>query len=245
MRLKKQVADINYSETKQFFKNRANKFQESNPYSVTMYQDNNKELVQARNQKEIEKILPLLNLNHNSKVLDIGCGMGRWADALPKDIYEYCGIDFSGELIQIAKNRNTFSNFSFFEGKASDIEKVLSHESKDKFNIVLMVGILMYINDKDLQLILEQVNRITDKHAVICIREPIGIEQRLTLKDFFSEELKDNYNAIYRTREELQAFFHSALLSNGFQITEEGFLFKEDALNNRKETVQYYYRMER
>ena len=35
MRIKEKVANIDYSETRQFFKNRAQKFQEDNPYSVT------------------------------------------------------------------------------------------------------------------------------------------------------------------------------------------------------------------
>ena len=43
MRIKEKITDIDYGETRQFFKNRADKFQEDNPYSVTMYQDNNKD----------------------------------------------------------------------------------------------------------------------------------------------------------------------------------------------------------
>ena len=103
MRIKEKVANIDYSETRQFFKNRAQKFQEDNPYSVTMYQDNNKELVQERNKKEVGRILPMLQLDERSRVLDIACGIGRWADALPGNIAEYCGVDFSSELIKIGR----------------------------------------------------------------------------------------------------------------------------------------------
>ncbi len=45
MRIKEQVTDIDYMETKRFFKKRAGKYRENNPYSVTMYQDNHPELV--------------------------------------------------------------------------------------------------------------------------------------------------------------------------------------------------------
>ena len=34
-------------------------------------------------------------------------------------------------------------------------------------------------------------------------------------------------------------------LNKGFRIKEEGFLFDDDTLNNRKETAQYYYILER
>ena len=103
----------------------------------------------------------------------------------------------------------------------------------------------MYLNDGDLLRSLQAVEKICEKEAVICIREPVGIFERLTLKDFFSDELQDNYNAIYRTREELHTFLDEAFLQKGFAIAEEGFLFDADILNNRKETAQYYYVIER
>lgn len=247
MRLKETVAEIDYNETKQFFERRATKFSEKNPYSVTMYQDNNPELVQSRNRKEVEKLYPLLRLDKMSRVLDIACGIGRWADAIDTEIDEYCGVDFGKELIAIANERNLRPNFSFIEGSVNEIEQVLKNNHKqEKYNKIIMIGILMYINDKDLEAFFEQVERICDAHTMICIREPIGLEARLTLKDFYSAELKDNYNAIYRTRAELEDVFEKTFMAKGFRITRSNFLFEEDVqLNNRKETAQYYYILER
>lgn len=245
MRIKEEITEIDYSETKQFFKKRAGKFKENNPYSVTMYQDDNQELVTERNQKEVAKLLPMLKLHKNSRVLDVGCGIGRWADALPECIEEYCGVDFCGELIEIANNRNKKRNFFFYEGATNEIEQVLQKREKGRYNTILVIGNFVYLNDEDLKTALSQIERICEPHAIICIREPIGIEDRLTLKDFFSDELKDNYNAIYRTRTELKNYFESSFIEKGFLIREEGFLFDEDKLNNRKETAQYYYILER
>ncbi len=245
MRIKEKITDIDYGKSKQFFKNRAGKFQKDNPYSVTMYQDNNEALVRERNRLETEKLLPFLSLDKHSKVLDIACGIGRWADALPDTIEEYCGIDFSEELIEIANSRNTKKNFSFLEGAANETETVLKRNGKGTYNVVLLIGILMYVNDSDMVSALEQVVRSCGEHALICIREPIGMAERLTLKEFFSDELKDNYNAIYRTRQELMDFFRETFLKNNFRISEEGFLFEGDTLNNRKETAQYYYILKR
>ena len=94
MRLKGGHEEINYDATQAFFNNRAGKYNKDNPYSVTMYQDNNPELVKRRNAKEVEKLLPLLKLDKKSKVLDIACGIGRWSDAITTEIDKYCGIDF-------------------------------------------------------------------------------------------------------------------------------------------------------
>lgn len=245
MRVKNQHTDIDYNKTKDFFQHRANRFQENNPYSVTMYQDNNAELVRERNEHEIKKLIPYLEIDTESKVLDIACGIGRWADALPCDIAEYCGIDFSPELIQIANERNEKDNFNFYVGSALQLNKILIENNKGKFNKVLLIGILMYLNDEDIEVLLHQAEQCCAEHATICIREPIGIEDRLTLKDFYSEELADNYNAIYRTRNELNQFFAKSLSSKGFSIKREGLLFSEKELNNRSETTQYYYIIER
>ena len=175
----------------------------------------------------------------------IACGIGRWADALSGDIAEYCGIDFSPELIQIANKRNKKENFNFYVGSALQLNTIMSENKKDRFNKVLLIGILMYLNDEDIEVLLHQVEQCCAEHATICIREPIGIEDSLTLKDFYSEELADNYNAIYRTRNEFKQFFDKNLLNKGFYIKKEGLLFNEKELNNRSETTQYYNLIER
>lgn len=245
-RIKKEIRQIDYSNTKSFFENRGEKFKESNPYSVTMYQDNNPELVEKRNRKEVETLLPLLKLSDKCKVLDIACGIGRWSDAIHEDIEEYCGIDFCEEFVKIARKRNTaLDNRSFFVGTAGEIEHVLNDNHKGAYDRILMIGILVYLNDNDIDNVMSQVVSVCDKHAIICIREPIGVEERLTLNDVFSEELVHDYSAIYRTRDELMGIFERYLLSNGFKLCKEDFLFNEDELNNRKETAQYYFVFER
>ena len=244
MRIKSEKKNISYQATHEFFYKRAKKFNEDNPYCVTMYQDNHPEIVQARNEKEIERILPLLCLDKESKVLDVACGVGRWSDAITTEIAEYCGIDFCKEFIDIAIKRNDRENSFFFEGASNEIEDVLKKNNKGRYNVVLLIGILMYLNDGDIVSCLEQVERVCEEHAIICIREPIGIENRLTLKEYYSEELKDNYNAIYRSKEELNCFLEKTLFNKGFRIAKEEFLF-EGELNNRKETAQYYYILKR
>lgn len=246
MRLKGGHEEINYDATQAFFNNRAGKFNKNNPYSVTMYQDNNPELVKQRNAKEVEKLLPLLQLDRKSKVLDIACGIGRWSDAITMEIDKYCGIDFCEDFIIKARELNEDKpNRFFLVGKSNEISDcLLNNKWEDKFNRVLLVGALMYLNDQDVDCTLEQIGQAVDDNAIVVIREPIGIEERLTLKEHFSDELNDNYNAIYRTRDEIMTFLNKNLLKQGFMVKEEAFLF-EDSLNNRKETAQYYFVLER
>lgn len=240
-RIRDKVTDIDYDHTLRFFKERAEKYNEENPYAVTMYQDHNAKLVQERNRREMEVILPLLALDGESKVLDIACGIGRWYDAIGQEIGEYCGLDFSEDLVRIARTRHEHrDNVDFITGSASELERVLERNGKGKYNRILMIGILMYLNDSDIRDVMNQISRVADKDTIICVREPIGIKQRLTLKDFYSEELENDYNAVYRTREELMNIFQDTLIRDGFSVEREGWMF-EDGLNNRKETAQYYF----
>lgn len=244
-RIKKNIANIDYEQTLQFFNKRADKYKAESPYSVTMYQDNNPALAEERNKAEVEKLLPLLQIDESSRILDLACGIGRWSDAIQTDIAEYCGIDFSANLIELALKRHQKENRFFYVGTVNEFGEVLRRNRKEKYNRILLMGILIYINDKDLYSVMDQLVQNAEEHAVICIREPVGLEERLTLKEFYSEELKDNYNAIYRTEKELLSIFEKTLMTVGFRMSKRGFLFSEDALNNRKETAQYYFLLER
>lgn len=241
MRIKKNLTSISYEETKSFFDNRAKKYNNKSPYAVTMYQDNNPELVISRNYEEINTLIPFLSLSKSSKILDVACGIGRWSDAISEEIDSYCGVDFCEGLIEIAKSRNNNSNRSFFVGKSTELSQIFPNA---KFNVVLLIGFLQYINDDDAIITLDEIEKLCDESAVICIKTSIGIDERLTLKNQFSEELLDNYNAIYRTRNELLNIF-TGLFSKGFQITKESFMFNNTELNNRKETSQYYFILKR
>lgn len=245
MRIKKEIKNISYNDTHDFFDTRAKKFNNENPYAVTMYQDNNPELVKKRNDAEVERLKPLLKIDNNSKILDVACGIGRWSDAITEEVQKYCGIDFCAEFVELAKKRNKHSNRKFYVSSSVEVEQKMEEQDEKNFNRVLLIGALMYLNDSDVKETLKQIEKLCDDSAIICIREPIGIEERLTLKDQFSEELKDDYNAIYRTRGELENIFENTLCQKGFAIKENGFMFPETDLNNRKETTQYYWIIER
>lgn len=243
MRIKKNIENINYDETQFFFQNRAKKYNSSYPYSVTMYQDSHPELTEKRNIQEVKKLRDLLRLDSSSRILDLACGIGRWAEQIDSNIDYYYGVDFASNLIEIAKKRITSEKKHFLTGAITNIQKVIPNKT---FNRVLIIGALVYLNDNDIIQMFTQIEHLCESKCIICIREPIALEERLTLKDFFSEELASNYNAIYRTRPELINLLTPSLLENGFSISLEGFLFEnETQLNNRKETSQYFFILQR
>lgn len=76
------------------------------------------------------------------------------------------------------------------------------------FDVIIFSGFLMYINDGDIGTVMEEVNKIGSENMKIFAMEPIScMETRLTLKDFYSEGLESDYNAIYRTEDEYVEVF--------------------------------------
>ena len=238
MRTNKPI-DIEEEKIKRFYSDRSKKYSVNNPYGTTLFQDNHPELVELRNASEITKIIPLLNLTEESKILDVGCGMGRYADAIRDSgvrISDYCGLDFSEELIDIAKERHSNNSYNFLVGGVTDISELLN----DKYNRVIMMGVAIYLNEHVLFEGIKQIAGVCAEKAIVVFREAIGLNERLTLKDFYSDELQTEYNAIYRTENELMCIYEQTLVKEGFKLFESGPLF-EDKLNNRNETRQWYY----
>lgn len=239
MRIKREKVDIDYAETKSFFEERGEKYSEDHPYVTTMYQDQNPQLTEERNRAETARILPLLQLDETSRVLDLGCGIGRWADSITCPIESYLGIDFSENLVEIACSRNTKDNFSFEQMSICDFKGYYEANGLRPFNRLIIAGVLIYLNDADVDHVLRFLPDILSPGAIVYLREPVGIEERLTLKDFYSQELDHNYNSIYRSVKE----FRQLLQKNVPDLVpvHDGFLFDSPALNGRKETSQYYF----
>ena len=204
--------------------------------SITEYSD--AENSKQRHLKESEILLNELDFE-NKKVLEIGCGTGRWAEVLHDKVKEYNGIDYSKNLIKIANENYNYPNCHFQELSAMDInEKILITDGP--FDILLITGVLLYINDDDIRKIVKEASKLIKEDAVIFIKEPLSnMENRLTLKDFYSESLENDYNAIYRTPEELLELFKDIKNISNVKM---GDMYNE--LNEREETGYKYFVIE-
>lgn len=195
--------DINSNNVKNFFSERANRDLESE-LSIVLFQD--KETSEKRHIEEKNAFHEHIDCT-GKKVFEIGCGIGRWVDTLHDKCDSYLGIDYTEDMIDIANKTRNFDNCKFQVMSATDIceEELLI---KPPFDIIIISGVLMYINDEDLTKVIENINRIGSENKKLFIMEPIScMESRLTLKDFYSEGLDADYNAIYRTEGEYVEVF--------------------------------------
>lgn len=231
-RLYGEEENISSEKIKEFFNERANK-KVDHLLSITEYQDAKN--VEERHEKESEILLNELDLK-DKVILEIGCGIGRWAEVFHDKCKSYNGIDYSENLIEIANENYNYSNCHFQYMSAVDISRD-ALTIKEPFDIVVITGVLLYINDEDIKKISEIISKLIHEDSVIFIKEPLSnMDTRLTLKDFYSEELENEYNAIYRTPEELLSLFEN--VKKNYSV-KRGDMYNN--LNKREETSYKYF----
>lgn len=246
MRIYKKNIKINKESTLDFFKKRAERYSSEKEYSSILYQDNNPKLAIDRDLHEKSTILPRLLVDKESRVLDVGCGIGRWGDSLCEIVGTYLGVDFSEELINIAKDRlKKHKNMSFLTLDAKDIS-TSSLNLEEKFTHIIISGLLLYMNDDECEMFFSNLTLLISNNCRIYIREPLSEVDRLSLDSFHSKELDAEYSAIYGTLSEIEVIVSNFVLKNDFKIEiplEP--LYRSDELLNRKETQQYFTILQR
>ena len=205
-------------------------------YTTVLLGDRDPEYAVKWDEYEKGFVLPKLMLNRNKVVLDLGCGMGRLADAVSDKVKEYYGVDFSSEMIAVAKQNVRNNNCHFY---TMSIVDALSDPkiTARKYDLVLMAGVSMYINEDELKESYRLLRNLVNKDSLFYFEESVGKIERLTLNHIWSEDLQDYYGAIYRTREEYKSLIDEYI--KGVEYIEEGymnFLDKEE----QTETSHWY-----
>ena len=247
-RISGKSVDISNDDVKSFFDDRATGGKESSSrYSPAFFLfDSDPELAQKRLVFENDEFLKRVGragIKRDSiSILDIGCGVGRWADLYRNEKNcEYIGVDFSDKMIESAKEEyEGVDNFKFYVGKFQDLSETLRKNGCDKkYDLIIITGVFMYINDSDVPTCISQLIPLVKDGGVIYLNNPICFQSRLTLKDFYSKELKSQYSAIYRTIEEWD-IINKNNYPPEFKTVECDFTFPE-SMRNRNDTADYYW----
>jgi len=227
---------IDSENVKTFFNNNAKK--DTSLKSVLLGNDFGENSADLHNQKETKIVLDFIG-NDKKTILDIGCGIGRWAYNLKPKIQKYDGIDFSDDFIQAAiHNFREFNEIRFYCMPATDIDRT---KLLEKYDVVIITGVSMYINDSELSKLYNYINSFTKKDSFLYIQDTTSLlETRLTLKNFDSIELNTKYNAIYRTKTEYETLFEKYLPA--FKLAKNGteLLLDKDS-GAREETNARYW----
>ena len=236
--------DINENASKEFWNNRAEKYNETAPFVSVNLGDGNPERAARWDEYEKTHTLPLLNIHKNDTVLDIGCGVGRLSDILIPQCKYYLGADYAEDLIAVAKKRaaRLSGDYAFYVLPIQSI----SAEAFDftanggKFSVIIMAGVLFYLNDDNVTKGINAVLSVAAPNCRIYIQNSVAVNERLTLNAFYSDELKADYSAVYRSAKEYEKLF-APLTENGFSLTHSADIQIETADNSETKRVYQIY----
>lgn len=233
---------IDAAQVREFFNGRASK--EQNPLNAVMLQPSTSTLPTQRD--DYEKAILIPRPAGQAKILDLGCGAGRLASLFLDKQHSYLGLDFSDELIAIAKTAfETQENIDFAVAELPHVS-IPALPIEPPFDHILITGLFIYLNDEAVRDTFSLIARLAAPKARLYIRESLSdMDVRLTLKEHFSEELGETYNAIYRTTAELKAVIEETLVSAGFRYEVCGDYAFPPELRNRAETAQRYFTLAR
>src|SRR5689334_16212184 len=69
-----------------------------------------------KDRKEVARIMEILGLPSGARVLDVPCGQGRHAHLLAEAGFDVDGLDYSRDLLAIAKKRGTGTRLRYTQG---------------------------------------------------------------------------------------------------------------------------------
>ena len=123
----------------------------------------------------------LNNIKNDSKVLDIGCGIGALAYDIANKAGYVVGIDINEELIRIAKTKFPKKNIEYITGDATN------YNFKEKYDYLVLSNVLEHIKNR--HEFLEKIRNLAD---IFLIRVPMINRSWIVL---YEKELNIDYRS--------------------------------------------------
>jgi len=194
------------------------------------------ELLRLKMQKEMPKMHSYINPNKKMSMLDLGSGYGTWAFNFAKDVKLVHAVDYIEDMVKLGRKRakdEKITNIKFFESSVQDFPGEL------KYDLVLLSGICLYLNDADMRQMLKKMKNYTKPGTILILREGTGLKERYVIEKEYSKRLHTMYSATYRTGDEYMQMFGKV----GFELIKDEDMFEEKSpLNKYKETRLRIYK---
>ena len=168
-KVKKQVKARESKKNKDFFEN-----QEIKQDLQSFYDSEAKKYAETRKKFWHEEktilgaITPLFGNNDKVRVLEFGCGSGRFATLLNQNFsgkFDYVGIDLSEELLSYASKDNP--NLTFFQW---DITKLVRNFEQESFDLIVWTSSFQHIpTSKERSFLMKNFYRLLDYDGMVLM----------------------------------------------------------------------------
>lgn len=142
----------------------------------------------------------LSNLKQRETVLDLGSGVGYWAEEFARSFSSVVAVEGSSALYQDMKKR--CAPYPHIQTVHGD---VLSFEPDGEYSLVFLGGLLMYLDEEAVIALLQKLVPHLGSQGVILCRESTVREKTITRRG--------GYSVVYRTTDEYGRIFNQCGLS--------------------------------
>lgn len=152
------------------------------------------------------------------KVLDLGCGPGVWAASLAHRVEKWVGYDISPDFVrhaQVLAAKNGHRHLQF------EVGSLLRLPPPQEFDVVVLGGTLGYLEDGDLEPLMDQVRRRLNSDGLVYVR--------VSCIPWFYPAIKSWWG--YPIRYRKQADYQRVFEQSGFEVSvERDFAFTDSLL---------------
>lgn len=194
--------------------------------TVKDYFNKTQDLVFSSESAKIEErvLRKHIKVDNKARVLDLGCGDGRWGSILIPKCRQYIGVDFSSEFIIAARKNHASNKAMFYCHSAQD------YFVEEKFDLILIVGVTTYMNDDEVEKMANNCSKMLSQRGKLFIRS-VTLKEKGTRrmvyfrKSGFIRKLfgRPNYQIIRRSPEEEIKLFSMFKLEHQEDIPGTGY----------------------
>ena len=135
-------------------------------------------------QKEEALILSLVSFDGRPRVLDLGCGNGRWTRILLDKCSRYTGIDFSSAYINELQRTFASEKAKFVCLPAEQ------YVDDEQYDVILVLGLITYMNDEDVLRLSQHCKKMLAQGGRLIMRNVVAQGQDRRVYDHKTTLLK-------------------------------------------------------
>lgn len=124
----------------------------------------------------------------DTEILDVACGTCYLANELVDEVSYIKGTDKFGEFLSHCRVSNKLE---------VEVADILEYKDSKKYDIILMFGVVMYFDDLDTENIYRKYRTMLKPDGLLIVKHQCGVTEDIII-DKYSEQIGDNYQAIYK-----------------------------------------------
>ena len=150
----------------------------------------------------VERLVRSAGIDSNGAVLDLGSGIGFWAEYFARRFGRVVAVEASVPLYEAMVARcSQYANATLVN------DDVLGFEPEDRYSMIFLGGMLMYLNENDVIALFESLTPFLEPGGIVLCRESTVRSGTLTRQG--------DYQVVYRSVQTLSSLISKCGLSVG------------------------------